>query len=159
MADAKAQNIPVLLRPAISALCRGQNLLCNGAGYGASLSSRWLLILNHLYLRSLHGDAGRLNGTVLKFVIKATNQSLYGQAAPSARLRYGVCWVVARKPNILDLIGDGRADYRLAVMPAAMYAIRKAPSLNAVVVWITCSSPDWSADHPNVSTNCSITHV
>ncbi len=37
--------------------------------------------------------------------------------------------VAYANPNILDLIEAMGADYRLAAVPAPMYAIRKAPSL------------------------------
>ncbi len=69
MADAKAQNIPVLsYRPTISPLCRGQNLLLQRCWSMARLSSRWLLFSNLSSVTT--GDAGRAERPVLKFGYK-----------------------------------------------------------------------------------------
>ncbi len=58
MADAKAQNIPVLSYwPTISPLCRGQNLLLQRCWSMARLSSRWLLFSNLSSVTTW--DAGR----------------------------------------------------------------------------------------------------
>ncbi len=69
MADAKAQNIPVLsYRPTISPLCRGQNPLLQRCWSMARLSSRWLLFSN--LSSATTGTLEGLNGPVLKFGYK-----------------------------------------------------------------------------------------
>ncbi len=132
MADAKAQNIPVLsYPPTISPLCRGQNPILQRCGVWRVYHRAGCYF--QIFLRPLPGTLEGLNGLVLKFGYKGdkTKVSMGKLNTISMIFIMGSTRVVAyANPNILDLIeamGAPIIASLLCLLP--MYAIRKAPSL------------------------------
>ncbi|MBE8398182.1 threonine/serine transporter TdcC, partial [Leptospira borgpetersenii serovar Hardjo-bovis] len=133
MADAKAQNIPVLsyLANHFDSLSGTKYTFATVLEYGASIIAL-LAIFQSFFGHSLGTLAG-LNGLVLKFGYKGdkTKVPMGKLNTISMIFMMGSTWVVAyANPNILDLIeamGAPIIASLLCLLP--MYAIRKAPSL------------------------------
>lgn len=133
MADAKAQNIPVLsyLANHFASLSGTKSTFATVLEYGASIIALVAIFKSFFghYLGTLEG----LNGLVLKFGYKGdkTKVSMGKLNTISMIFIMGSTWVVAyANPNILDLIeamGAPIIASLLCLLP--MYAIRKAPSL------------------------------
>ncbi len=154
MAEAKAQNIPVLsyLANHFASMTGTKTTVRDYTGIcGFHHRTRGYL---QIFLRSLSGDAEGLNGLILKFGYKGdkTKVSLGKLNTLSMIFIMGSTWVVAyANPNILDLIeamGAPIIASLLCLLP--MYAIRKAPSLAKYRgrldnVFVTVIGP---ADHP-----------
>ena len=133
MAEAKAQNIPVLsyLANHFASLSGTKSTFATVLEYGASIIALVAIFKSFFghYLGTLEG----LNGLVLKFGYKGdkTKVSTGKLNLISMVFIMGSTWVVAyANPNILDLIeamGAPIIASLLCLLP--MYAIRKAPSL------------------------------
>lgn len=133
MAEAKAQNIPVLsyLANHFASMTGTKTTFAITLEYAASIIALVAIFKSFFghYLGTLEG----LNGLVLKFGYKGdkTKVSLGKLNTISMIFIMGSTWVVAyANPNILDLIeamGAPIIASLLCLLP--MYAIRKAPSL------------------------------
>ncbi|HGF4921465.1 TPA: hypothetical protein ACF5BX_004230 [Escherichia coli] len=133
MAEAKAQNIPVLsyLANHFASMTGTKTTFAITLEYAASIIALVAIFKSFFghYLGTLEG----LNGLILKFGYKGdkTKVSLGKLNTLSMIFIMGSTWVVAyANPNILDLIeamGAPIIASLLCLLP--MYAIRKAPSL------------------------------
>lgn len=133
MAEAKAQNIPVLsyLANHFSSMAGQKSTFATTLEYAASIIALVAIFKSFFghYLGTLEG----LNGLILKFGFKGdkTKVSVGKLNSISMIFIMGSTWVVAyANPNILDLIeamGAPIIASLLCLLP--MYAIRKAPSL------------------------------
>ncbi|HAM6828120.1 TPA: hypothetical protein IB910_001020 [Escherichia coli] len=133
MAEAKAQNIPVLsyLANHFASMTGTKTTFAITLEYAASIIALVAIFKSFFghYLGTLEG----LNGLILKFGYKGdkTKVSLGKLNTISMIFIMGSTWVVAyANPNILDLIeamGAPIIASLLCLLP--MYAIRKAPSL------------------------------
>ena len=133
MADAKAQNIPVLsyLANHFASLSGSKSTFATVLEYGASIIALVAIFKSFFghYLGTLEG----LNGLVLKFGYKGDKTKVSAGKLNTISMIFimGSTWVVAyANPNILDLIeamGAPIIASLLCLLP--MYAIRKAPSL------------------------------
>lgn len=133
MAEAKAQNIPVLsyLANHFSSMAGSKSTFATILEYGASIIALVAIFKSFFghYLGTLEG----LNGLILKFGFKGdkTRVSIGKLNLLSMVFIMGSTWVVAyANPNILDLIeamGAPIIASLLCLLP--MYAIRKVPAL------------------------------
>ncbi|MDF2528116.1 MAG: septum site-determining protein [Enterobacter mori] len=133
MADAKAQNIPVLsyLANHFASLSGTKSTFATVLEYGASIIALVAIFKSFFghYLGTLEG----LNGLVLKFGYKGDKKKVSVGKLNTISMIFimGSTWVVAyANPNILDLIeamGAPIIASLLCLLP--MYAIRKAPAL------------------------------
>ena len=133
MADAKAQNIPVLsyLANHFASMSGSKSTFATVLEYGASIIALVAIFKSFFghYLGTLEG----LNGLVLKFGYKGDKTKVSTRKLNTISMVFimGSTWVVAyANPNILDLIeamGAPIIASLLCLLP--MYAIRKAPSL------------------------------
>ena len=133
MAEAKAQNIPVLsyLANHFSSMAGEKSTFATTLEYGASIIALVAIFKSFFghYLGTLEG----LNGLVLKFGYKGdkTKVSTGKLNIISMIFIMGSTWVVAyANPNILDLIeamGAPIIASLLCLLP--MFAIRKVPAL------------------------------
>ncbi|MBU4683833.1 threonine/serine transporter TdcC [Cedecea davisae] len=134
MAEAKAQNIPVLsyLANHFSSMSGSKSTFATVLEYGASIIALVAIFKSFFghYLGTLEG----LNGLILKFGYKGdkTKVSQGKLNLVSMVFIMGSTWVVAyANPNILDLIeamGAPIIAALLCLLP--MYAIRKVPALS-----------------------------
>ncbi|AJZ91138.1 threonine/serine transporter TdcC [Cedecea neteri] len=134
MAEAKAQNIPVLsyLANHFSSLSGSKSTFATGLEYGASIIALVAIFKSFFghYLGTLEG----LNGLVLKFGYKSDKTKISEGKLNLISMAFimGSTWVVAyANPNILDLIeamGAPIIASLLCLLP--MYAIRKVPALS-----------------------------
>ena len=133
MAEAKAQNIPVLsyLANHFSSMSGSKSTFATTLEYGASIIALVAIFKSFFghYLGTLEG----LNGLVLKFGFKGDKTKVSGGKLNLISMVFimGSTWVVAyANPNILDLIeamGAPIIASLLCLLP--MYAIRKTPAL------------------------------
>ncbi|WP_318373488.1 threonine/serine transporter TdcC [Enterobacter sp.] len=133
MADAKAQNIPVLsyLANHFAAMSGSKSNFATALEYGASIIALVAIFKSFFghYLGTLEG----LNGLVVKFAYKGdkTRVSTGKLNTISMLFIMGSTWIVAyANPNILDLIeamGAPIIASLLCLLP--MYAVRKIPQL------------------------------
>jgi threonine transporter len=127
MADAKAQNIPVLSYLANHfASCRAPNRRLQRCWNTVRPSSRWWLSSN--LLRPLLGTLEGLNGLILKFGYKGDKKKVSVGKLNTISMVFimGSTWVVAyANPNILDLIEAMGAPIIASLCLLPMYAIRK----------------------------------
>ncbi|MFP2506109.1 threonine/serine transporter TdcC [Enterobacteriaceae bacterium RIT711] len=133
MAEAKAQNIPVLsyLANHFSSMSGSKSTFATTLEYGASIIALVAIFKSFFghYLGTLEG----LNGLVLKFGYKGDKTKVSGGKLNLISMVFimGSTWVVAyANPNILDLIeamGAPIIASLLCLLP--MYAIRKTPAL------------------------------
>ncbi|WP_435952211.1 threonine/serine transporter TdcC [Dryocola sp. BD626] len=133
MAEAKAQNIPVLsyLANHFSSMAGSKSTFATILEYGASIIALVAIFKSFFghYLGTLEG----LNGLILKFGFKGdkTRVSIGKLNLLSMVFIMGSTWIVAyANPNILDLIeamGAPIIASLLCLLP--MYAIRKVPAL------------------------------
>ncbi|OAT22197.1 L-threonine transporter [Buttiauxella gaviniae ATCC 51604] len=133
MAEAKAQNIPVLsyLANHFSSMAGTKSTFATTLEYGASIIALVAIFKSFFghYLGTLEG----LNGLVLKFGYKGDKTKVSGGKLNLISMVFimGSTWVVAyANPNILDLIeamGAPIIASLLCLLP--MYAIRKTPAL------------------------------
>ncbi len=133
MAEAKAQNIPVLsyLANHFSSMSGEKSTFATTLEYGASIIALVAIFKSFFghYLGTLEG----LNGLVLKFGYKGDKTKVSGGKLNLISMVFimGSTWVVAyANPNILDLIeamGAPIIASLLCLLP--MYAIRKTPAL------------------------------
>lgn len=133
MADAKAQNIPVLsyLANHFASLSGTKSTFATTLEYGASVIALVAIFKSFFghYLGTLEG----LNGLILKFGYKGDKQKVSVGKLNTISMIFimGSTWVVAYvNPNILDLIeamGAPIIASLLCLLP--MYAIRKVPAL------------------------------
>ncbi|AIR63842.1 threonine/serine transporter TdcC [Cedecea neteri] len=134
MAEAKAQNIPVLsyLANHFSSLSGSKSTFATVLEYGASIIALVAIFKSFFghYLGTLEG----LNGLVLKFGYKSDKTKISEGKLNLISMVFimGSTWVVAyANPNILDLIeamGAPIIASLLCLLP--MYAIRKVPALS-----------------------------
>lgn len=134
MAEAKAQNIPVLsyLANHFSSLSGSKSTFATVLEYGASIIALVAIFKSFFghYLGTLEG----LNGLVLKFGYKSDKTKVSEGKLNLISMVFimGSTWVVAyANPNILDLIeamGAPIIASLLCLLP--MYAIRKVPALS-----------------------------
>ncbi|WP_227318128.1 threonine/serine transporter TdcC [Cedecea davisae] len=134
MAEAKAQNIPVLsyLANHFSSMSGSKSTFATVLEYGASIIALVAIFKSFFghYLGTLEG----LNGLILKFGYKGdkTKVSQGKLNLVSMVFIMGSTWVVAyANPNILDLIeamGAPIIAALLCLLP--MYAVRKVPALS-----------------------------
>ncbi|HBV9218449.1 TPA: threonine/serine transporter TdcC [Klebsiella pneumoniae] len=133
MADAKAQNIPVLsyLANHFASMSGTKSTFATLLEYGASIIALVAIFKSFFghYLGTLEG----LNGLILRFGYKGDKTRVSSGKLNTLSMVFimGSTWVVAyANPNILDLIeamGAPIIASLLCLLP--MYAIRKAPSL------------------------------
>ncbi len=133
MAEAKAQNIPVLsyLANHFASLSGTKSTFATVLEYGASIIALVAIFKSFFghYLGTLEG----LNGLVLKFGYKGDKKKVSVGKLNTISMIFimGSTWVVAyANPNILDLIeamGAPIIASLLCLLP--MYAIRKTPAL------------------------------
>ncbi|MDU4274609.1 MAG: threonine/serine transporter TdcC, partial [Enterobacter asburiae] len=133
MADAKAQNIPVLsyLANHFASMSGTKSTFATVLEYGASIIALVAIFKSFFghYLGTLEG----LNGLILKFGYKGDKKKVSVGKLNTISMVFimGSTWVVAyANPNILDLIeamGAPIIASLLCLLP--MYAIRKAPAL------------------------------
>ena len=133
MADAKAQNIPVLsyLANHFASMSGTKSTFATILEYGASIIALVAIFKSFFghYLGTLEG----LNGLILKFGYKGDKKKVSLRKLNTISMIFimGSTWVVAyANPNILDLIeamGAPIIASLLCLLP--MYAIRKAPAL------------------------------
>lgn len=133
MAEAKAQNIPVLsyLANHFASMSGSKSTFATVLEYGASIIALVAIFKSFFghYLGTLEG----LNGLVLKFGYKGDKKKVSIGKLNTISMIFimGSTWVVAyANPNILDLIeamGAPIIASLLCLLP--MYAIRKAPAL------------------------------
>lgn len=133
MADAKAQNIPVLsyLANHFSSMSGSKSTFATVLEYSASIIALVAIFKSFFghYLGTLEG----LNGLILKFAYKGDKEKISGGKLNLLSMVFimGSTWVVAYvNPNILDLIeamGAPIIASLLCLLP--MYAIRKVPAL------------------------------
>ncbi|TNV20917.1 threonine/serine transporter TdcC [Buttiauxella sp. B2] len=133
MAEAKAQNIPVLsyLANHFSSMSGEKSTFATTLEYGASIIALVAIFKSFFghYLGTLEG----LNGLILKFGYKGDKTKVSGGKLNLISMVFimGSTWVVAyANPNILDLIeamGAPIIASLLCLLP--MYAIRKTPAL------------------------------
>lgn len=133
MAEAKAQNIPVLsyLANHFSSMSGTKSTFATTLEYGASVIALVAIFKSFFghYLGTLEG----LNGLILKFGYKGDKTKVSGGKLNFISMIFimGSTWIVAyANPNILDLIeamGAPIIASLLCLLP--MYAIRKTPAL------------------------------
>jgi threonine transporter len=133
MAEAKAQNIPVLsyLANHFATMTGTKSTFATVLEYGASIIALVAIFKSFFghYLGTLEG----LNGLVLKFGYKGDKKKVSVGKLNTISMVFimGSTWVVAyANPNILDLIeamGAPIIASLLCLLP--MYAIRKAPAM------------------------------
>ncbi|TAT62517.1 threonine/serine transporter TdcC, partial [Enterobacter cloacae] len=133
MADAKAQNIPVLsyLANHFASMSGTKSTFATVLEYGASIIALVAIFKSFFghYLGTLEG----LNGLILKFGYKGDKKKVSVGKLNTISMVFimGSTWVVAyANPNILDLIeamGAPIIASLLCLLP--MYAIRKAPAM------------------------------
>jgi len=133
MAEAKAQNIPVLsyLANHFSSMTGSKSTFATVLEYSASIIALVAIFKSFFghYLGTLEG----LNGLILKFAYKGDKNKISGGKLNLLSMVFimGSTWVVAyANPNILDLIeamGAPIIASLLCLLP--MYAIRKVPAL------------------------------
>lgn len=133
MADAKAQNIPVLsyLANHFSSMAGGKSTFSTVLEYGASLIALVAIFKSFFghYLGTLEG----MNGLIVKFACKGDKKKYSTGKLNLISMFFimGSTWVVAYvNPNILDLIeamGAPIIASLLCLLP--MYAVRKVPAL------------------------------
>ncbi len=133
MAEAKAQNIPVLsyLANHFASLSGTKSIFATVLEYGASIIALVAIFKSFFghYLGTLEG----LNGLVLKFGYKGDKKKVSVGKLNTISMIFimGSTWIVAyANPNILDLIeamGAPIIASLLCLLP--MYAIRKTPAL------------------------------
>ncbi|MDI9227100.1 threonine/serine transporter TdcC, partial [Serratia bockelmannii] len=133
MAEAKAQNIPVLsyLANHFASMSGSKSTFATVLEYGASIIALVAIFKSFFghYLGTLEG----LNGLILKFGYKGDKKNVSVGKLNTISMVFimGSTWVVAyANPNILDLIeamGAPIIASLLCLLP--MYAIRKAPAL------------------------------
>jgi threonine transporter len=133
MAEAKAQNIPVLsyLANHFASLSGTKSTFATVLEYGASIIALVAIFKSFFghYLGTLEG----LNGLVLKFGYKGDKKKVSVGKLNTISMVFimGSTWIVAyANPNILDLIeamGAPIIASLLCLLP--MYAIRKTPAL------------------------------
>ncbi|SAI47115.1 threonine/serine transporter TdcC [Enterobacter hormaechei] len=133
MADAKAQNIPVLsyLANHFASMSGSKSTFATVLEYGASIIALVAIFKSFFghYLGTLEG----LNGLIIKFGYKGDKKNVSVGKLNTISMVFimGSTWIVAyANPNILDLIeamGAPIIASLLCLLP--MYAIRKAPAL------------------------------
>lgn len=133
MAEAKAQNIPVLsyLANHFSSMSGSKSTFATILEYGASIIALVAIFKSFFghYLGTLEG----LNGLILKFGYQGDKTRVSGGKLNLISMAFsmGSTWIVAyANPNILDLIeamGAPIIASLLCLLP--MYAIRKVPAL------------------------------
>ena len=133
MADAKAQNIPVLsyLANHFASMSGTKSTFATVLEYGASIIALVAIFKSFFghYLGTLEG----LNGLILKFGYKGDKKKVSVGKLNTISMVFimGSTWIVAyANPNILDLIeamGAPIIASLLCLLP--MYAIRKAPAM------------------------------
>jgi threonine transporter len=133
MAEAKAQNIPVLsyLANHFASMSGTKSTFATVLEYGASIIALVAIFKSFFghYLGTLEG----LNGLILKFGYKGDKKKVSVGKLNTISMVFimGSTWVVAyANPNILDLIeamGAPIIASLLCLLP--MYAIRKAPAM------------------------------
>ena len=133
MADAKAQNIPVLsyLANHFASMSGSKSTFATVLEYGASIIALVAIFKSFFghYLGTLEG----LNGLIVKFGYKGDRKNVSVGKLNTISMVFimGSTWIVAyANPNILDLIeamGAPIIASLLCLLP--MYAIRKAPAL------------------------------
>ena len=133
LADAKAQNIPVLsyLANHFASMSGSKSTFATVLEYGASIIALVAIFKSFFghYLGTLEG----LNGLIVKFGYKGDKKNVSVGKLNTISMVFimGSTWIVAyANPNILDLIeamGAPIIASLLCLLP--MYAIRKAPAL------------------------------
>lgn len=146
MAEAKAQNIPVLsyLANHFASMTGTKTTFAITLEYAASIIALVAIFKSFFghYLGTLEG----LNGLILKFGYKGdkTKVSLGKLNTISMIFIMGSTWVVAyANPNILDLIEAmaHRLSHHCCACCRCMPSVKRRLWRNTVVVWITCLLP------------------